>query len=105
MGLDWASVFRVPASEVVFADVCLPASKSSGSRPIGQHCRRRQIGASDGGAELLASSGFAARLAGRSADRAAQRSGGMRHAAAVLGATALAGLDAGQAFAGRDLIP
>lgn len=71
MGLDWASVFsgyrpkRVELPTYAFQHQkfwLAPAPSVSDPTAAGQ------IGASDGGAELLASSGFAARLAGRSAD-------------------------------------
>lgn len=104
MGLDWASVFsgyrpkRVELPTYAFQHQkfwLAPAPSVSDPTAAGQ------IGASDGGAELLASSGFAARLAGRSADEqlAAAIEVVCEHAAAVLGRDAAAGLDAGQAFA------
>lgn len=104
MGLDWASVFsgyrpkRVELSTYAFQHQkfwLAPAPSVSDPTAAGQ------IGASDGGAELLASSGFAARLAGRSADEqlAAAIEVVCEHAAAVLGRDGAAGLDAGQAFA------
>lgn len=104
MGLDWASVFsgyrpkRVELPTYVFQHQkfwLAPAPSVSDPTAAGQ------IGASDGGAELLASSGFAARLAGRSADEqlAAAIEVVCEHAAAVLGRDGAAGLDAGQAFA------
>lgn len=104
MGLDWASVFsgyrpkRVELPTYAFQHQkfwLAPAPSVSDPAAAGQ------IGASDGGAELLASSGFAARLAGRSADEqlAAAIEVVCEHAAAVLGRDGAAGLDAGQAFA------
>lgn len=104
MGLDWASVFsgyrpkRVELPTYAFQHQkfwLAPAPLVSDPTAAGQ------IGASDGGAELLASSGFAARLAGRSADEqlAAAIEVVCEHAAAVLGRDGAAGLDAGQAFA------
>lgn len=104
MGLDWASVFsgyrpkRVELPTYAFHHQkfwLAPAPSVSDPTAAGQ------IGASDGGAELLASSGFAARLAGRSADEqlAAAIEVVCEHAAAVLGRDGAAGLDAGQAFA------
>lgn len=104
MGLDWASVFsgyrpkRVELPTYAFQHQkfwLAPAPSVSDPTAAGQ------IGASDGGAELLASSGFAARLAGRSADEqlAAAIEVICEHAAAVLGRDGAAGLDAGQAFA------
>lgn len=104
MGLDWASVFsgyrpkRVELPTYAFQHQkfwLAPAPSVSDPTATGQ------IGASDGGAELLASSGFAARLAGRSADEqlAAAIEVVCEHAAAVLGRDGAAGLDAGQAFA------
>lgn len=104
MGLDWASVFsgyrpkrvELPTYAVQHQKFWLaPAPSVSDPTAAGQ------IGASDGGAELLASSGFAARLAGRSADEqlAAAIEVVCEHAAAVLGRDGAAGLDAGQAFA------
>lgn len=101
MGLDWASVFsgyrpkRVELPTYAFQHQkfwLAPAPSVSDPTAAGQ------IGASDGGAELLASSGFAARLAGRSADEqlAAAIEVVCEHAAGRDGA---AGLDAGQAFA------
>lgn len=104
MGLDWASVFsgyrpkRVELPTYAFQHQkfwLAPAPSVSDPTVAGQ------IGASDGGAELLASSGFAARLAGRSADEqlAAAIEVVCEHAAAVLGRDGAAGLDAGQAFA------
>lgn len=104
MGLDWASVFsgyrpkRVELPTYSFQHQkfwLAPAPSVSDPTAAGQ------IGASDGGAELLASSGFAARLAGRSADEqlAAAIEVVCEHAAAVLGRDGAAGLDAGQAFA------
>lgn len=104
MGLDWASVFsgyrpkRVELPTYAFQHQkfwLAPAPSASDPTAAGQ------IGASDGGAELLASSGFAARLAGRSADEqlAAAIEVVCEHAAAVLGRDGAAGLDAGQAFA------
>lgn len=104
MGLDWASVFsgyrpkRVGLPTYAFQHQkfwLAPAPSVSDPTAAGQ------IGASDGGAELLASSGFAARLAGRSADEqlAAAIEVVCEHAAAVLGRDGAAGLDAGQAFA------
>lgn len=104
MGLDWASVFsgyrpkRVELPTYAFQHQkfwLAPAPSFSDPTAAGQ------IGASDGGAELLASSGFAARLAGRSADEqlAAAIEVVCEHAAAVLGRDGAAGLDAGQAFA------
>lgn len=104
MGLDWASVFsgyrpkRVELPTYAFQHQkfwLAPAPSVSDPTAAGQ------IGASDGGAELLASSGFAARLAGRSADEqlAAAIEVVCEHAAAVLGRDVAAGLDAGQAFA------
>lgn len=104
MGLDWASVFsgyrpkRVELPRYAFQHQkfwLAPAPSVSDPTAAGQ------IGASDGGAELLASSGFAARLAGRSADEqlAAAIEVVCEHAAAVLGRDGAAGLDAGQAFA------
>lgn len=104
MGLDWASVFsgyrpkRVELPTYAFQHQkfwLAPAPSISDPTAAGQ------IGASDGGAELLASSGFAARLAGRSADEqlAAAIEVVCEHAAAVLGRDGAAGLDAGQAFA------
>lgn len=104
MGLDWASVFsgyrpkRVELPTYAFQHQkfwLAPAPSVSDPTAAGQ------IGASDGGAELLASSGFAARLAGRSADEqlAAAIEVVCEHAAAVLGGDGAAGLDAGQAFA------
>lgn len=104
MGLDWASVFsgyrpkrvELPAYAFQHQKFWLaPAPSVSDPTAAGQ------IGASDGGAELLASSGFAARLAGRSADEqlAAAIEVVCEHAAAVLGRDGAAGLDAGQAFA------
>lgn len=104
MGLDWASVFsgyrpkRVELPTYAFQHQkfwLAPAPSVSDPTAAGQ------IGASDGGAELLASSGFAARLAGRSADEqlAAAIKVVCEHAAAVLGRDGAAGLDAGQAFA------
>lgn len=104
MGLDWASVFsgyrpkRVELPTYAFQHQkfwLAPAPSVSDPTAAGQ------IGASDAGAELLASSGFAARLAGRSADEqlAAAIEVVCEHAAAVLGRDGAAGLDAGQAFA------
>lgn len=104
MGLDWASVFsgyrpkRVELPTYAFQHQkfwLAPAPSVSDPTAAGQ------IGASDGGAELSASSGFAARLAGRSADEqlAAAIEVVCEHAAAVLGRDGAAGLDAGQAFA------
>lgn len=104
MGLDWASVFsgyrpkRVELPTYAFQHQkfwLAPAPSVSDPTAAGQ------IGASDGGAELLASSGFAARLAGRSADEqlAAAIEVVCEDAAAVLGRDGAAGLDAGQAFA------
>lgn len=104
MGLDWASVFsgyrpkRVELPTYAFQHQkfwLAPAPSVSDPTAAGQ------IGASDGGAELLASSGFAARLAGRSADEqlAAAIEVVCEHAAAVLGRDGAAGLDAGQVFA------
>lgn len=104
MGLDWASVFsgyrpkRVELPTYAFQHQkfwLAPAPSVSDPTAAGQ------IGASDGGAELLASSGFAARLGGRSADEqlAAAIEVVCEHAAAVLGRDGAAGLDAGQAFA------
>lgn len=104
MGLDWASVFsgyrpkRVELPTYAFQHQkfwLAPAPSVSDPTAAGQ------IGASDGGAELLASSGFAARLAGRSADEqlAAAIEVVCEHAAAVLGRDGAAGVDAGQAFA------
>lgn len=104
MGLDWASVFsgyrpkRVELPTYAFQHQkfwLAPAPSVSDPTAAGQ------IWASDGGAELLASSGFAARLAGRSADEqlAAAIEVVCEHAAAVLGRDGAAGLDAGQAFA------
>lgn len=104
MGLDWASAFsgyrpkRVELPTYAFQHQkfwLAPAPSVSDPTAAGQ------IGASDGGAELLASSGFAARLAGRSADEqlAAAIEVVCEHAAAVLGRDGAAGLDAGQAFA------
>lgn len=104
MGLDWASVFsgyrpkRVELPTYAFQHQkfwLAPAPSVSDPTAAGQ------IGASDGGAELLASSGFTARLAGRSADEqlAAAIEVVCEHAAAVLGRDGAAGLDAGQAFA------
>lgn len=104
MGLDWASVFsgyrpkRVELPTYAFQHQkfwLAPAPSVSDPTAAGQ------IGASDGGAELLASSGFAARLAGRSADEqlAAAIEVVCEHAATVLGRDGAAGLDAGQAFA------
>lgn len=104
MGLDWASVFsgyrpkRVELPTYAFQHQkfwLAPAPSVSDPTAAGQ------IGASDGGAELLASSGFAARLAGRSADEqlAAAIEVVCEHAAAVLARDGAAGLDAGQAFA------
>ncbi|KAY60589.1 polyketide synthase Pks6 [Mycobacterium tuberculosis M1638] len=104
MGLDWASVFsgyrpkRVELPTYAFQHQkfwLAPAPSVSDPTAAGQ------IGASDGGAELLASSGFAARLAGRSGDEqlAAAIEVVCEHAAAVLGRDGAAGLDAGQAFA------
>lgn len=104
MGLDWASVFsgyrpkRVELPTYAFQHQkfwLAPAPSVSDPTAAGQ------IGARDGGAELLASSGFAARLAGRSADEqlAAAIEVVCEHAAAVLGRDGAAGLDAGQAFA------
>lgn len=104
MGLDWASGFsgyrpkRVELPTYAFQHQkfwLAPAPSVSDPTAAGQ------IGASDGGAELLASSGFAARLAGRSADEqlAAAIEVVCEHAAAVLGRDGAAGLDAGQAFA------
>lgn len=104
MGLDWASVFsgyrpkRVELPTYAFQHQkfwLAPGPSVSDPTAAGQ------IGASDGGAELLASSGFAARLAGRSADEqlAAAIEVVCEHAAAVLGRDGAAGLDAGQAFA------
>lgn len=104
MGLDWASVFsgyrpkRVELPTYAFQHQkfwLAPAPSVSDPTAAGQ------IGASDGGAELLTSSGFAARLAGRSADEqlAAAIEVVCEHAAAVLGRDGAAGLDAGQAFA------
>lgn len=104
MGLDWASVFsgyrpkRVELPTYAFQHQkfwLAPAPSVSDPTAAGQ------IGASDGGAELLASSGFAARLAGRSADEqlAAAIEVVCERAAAVLGRDGAAGLDAGQAFA------
>lgn len=104
MGLDWASVFsgyrpkRVELPTYAFQHQkfwLAPAPSVSDPTAAGQ------IGASDGGAELLASSGFAARLAGRSAAEqlAAAIEVVCEHAAAVLGRDGAAGLDAGQAFA------
>lgn len=104
MGLDWASVFsgyrpkRVELPTYAFQHQkfwLAPAPSVSDPTAAGQ------IGSSDGGAELLASSGFAARLAGRSADEqlAAAIEVVCEHAAAVLGRDGAAGLDAGQAFA------
>lgn len=104
MSLDWASVFsgyrpkRVELPTYAFQHQkfwLAPAPSVSDPTAAGQ------IGASDGGAELLASSGFAARLAGRSADEqlAAAIEVVCEHAAAVLGRDGAAGLDAGQAFA------
>lgn len=104
MGLDWASVFsgyrpkRVELPTYAFQHQkfwLAPAPSVRDPTAAGQ------IGASDGGAELLASSGFAARLAGRSADEqlAAAIEVVCEHAAAVLGRDGAAGLDAGQAFA------
>ncbi|KBD36455.1 polyketide synthase Pks6 [Mycobacterium tuberculosis M2384] len=104
MGLDWTSVFsgyrpkRVELPTYAFQHQkfwLAPAPSVSDPTAAGQ------IGASDGGAELLASSGFAARLAGRSADEqlAAAIEVVCEHAAAVLGRDGAAGLDAGQAFA------
>nr|WP_225038022.1 type I polyketide synthase [Mycobacterium canetti] len=103
MGLDWASVFsgyrpkRVELPTYAFQHQkfwLAPAPSVSDPTAAGQ------IGASDGGAELLASSGFTARLAGRSADEqlAAAIEVVCEHAAAVLGRDGAAGLDAGQAF-------
>lgn len=103
MGLDWASAFsgyrpkRVELPTYAFQHQkfwLAPAPSVSDPTAAGQ------IGASDGGAELLASSGFAARLAGRSADEqlAAAIEVVCEHAAAVLGRDGAAGLDAGQAF-------
>ncbi|CKL89884.1 polyketide synthase [Mycobacterium tuberculosis] len=104
MGLGWASVFsgyrpkRVELPTYAFQHQkfwLAPAPSVSAPTAAGQ------IGASDGGAELLASSGFAARLAGRSADEqlAAAIEVVCEQAAAVLGRDGAAGLDAGQAFA------
>lgn len=104
MGLDWSSVFsgyrpkRVELPTYAFQHQkfwLAPAPSVSDPTAAGQ------IGASDGGAELLASSGFAARLAGRSADEqlAAAIEVVCEHSAAVLGRDGAAGLDAGQAFA------
>lgn len=104
MGLDWASAFsgyrpkRVELPTYAFQHQkfwLAPAPSVSDPTAAGQ------IGASDGGAELLASSGFAARLAGRSADEqlAAAIEVVCEHAAAVLGRDGAARLDAGQAFA------
>lgn len=104
MGLDWASVFSGYRPKLVELPTyafqhqkfwLAPAPSVSDPTAAGQ------IGASDGGAELLASSGFAARLAGRSADEqlAAAIEVVCEHAAAVLGRDGAAGLDAGQAFA------
>lgn len=104
MGLDWASVFsgyrpkRVELPTYAFQHQkfwLAPAPSVSDPTAAGQ------IGASDGGAELLASSGFAARLAGRSVGEqlAAAIEVVCEHAAAVLGRDGAAGLDAGQAFA------
>lgn len=104
MGLDWASAFsgyrpkRVELPTYAFQHQkfwLAPAPSVSDPTAAGQ------IGASDGGAELLASSGFAARLAGRAADEqlAAAIEVVCEHAAAVLGRDGAAGLDAGQAFA------
>lgn len=104
MGLDWASAFsgyrpkRVELPTYAFQHQkfwLAPAPSVSDPTAAGQ------LGASDGGAELLASSGFAARLAGRSADEqlAAAIEVVCEHAAAVLGRDGAAGLDAGQAFA------
>ncbi|MEQ0645480.1 beta-ketoacyl synthase N-terminal-like domain-containing protein [Mycobacterium tuberculosis] len=104
MGLDWASVFsgyrpkRVELPTYAFQHQkfwLAPAPSVSDPTAAGQ------IGASDGGAELLASSGFAARLAGRSADEqlAAAIEVVCEHAAAVLGRDGAAGSDPGKAFA------
>lgn len=103
MGLDWASVFsgyrpkrvELPTYAFQHQKFWLAPAPSVSDPTAGQ------IGASDGGAELLASSGFAARLAGRSADEqlAAAIEVVCEHAAAVLGRDGAAGLDAGQAFA------
>lgn len=104
MGLDWASVFsgyrpkrvELPTYAFQHQKFWLAAAPS-----VSDPTAAGQIGASDGGAELLASSGFAARLAGRSADEqlAAAIEVVCEHAAAVLGRDGAAGLDAGQAFA------
>lgn len=104
MGLDWASVFsgyrpkrvELPTYAFQHQKFWLAPAPS-----VGDPTAAGQIGASDGGAELLASSGFAARLAGRSADEqlAAAIEVVCEHAAAVLGRDGAAGLDAGQAFA------
>lgn len=104
MGLDWASVFsgyrpkrvELPTYAFQHQKFWLAPAPS-----VSDPTAARQIGASDGGAELLASSGFAARLAGRSADEqlAAAIEVVCEHAAAVLGRDGAAGLDAGQAFA------
>lgn len=104
MGLDWASVFsgyrpkrvELPTYAFQHQKFWLAPAPS-----VSDPTAAVQIGASDGGAELLASSGFAARLAGRSADEqlAAAIEVVCEHAAAVLGRDGAAGLDAGQAFA------
>lgn len=104
MGLDWASVFsgyrpkrvELPTYAFQHQKFWLALAPS-----VSDPTAAGQIGASDGGAELLASSGFAARLAGRSADEqlAAAIEVVCEHAAAVLGRDGAAGLDAGQAFA------
>lgn len=104
MGLDWASVFsgyrpkRVELPTYAFQHQKFWLAPAP---PVSDPTAAGQIGASDGGAELLASSGFAARLAGRSADEqlAAAIEVVCEHAAAVLGRDGAAGLDAGQAFA------
>lgn len=104
MGLDWASVFSGYRPKRVELPTCAFQHQKFWLAPapsVSDPTAAGQIGASDGGAELLASSGFAARLAGRSADEqlAAAIEVVCEHAAAVLGRDGAAGLDAGQAFA------
>lgn len=104
MGLDWASVFSgYPPKRVELPTYAFQHQKFwlAPAPSVSDPTAAGQIGASDGGAELLASSGFAARLAGRSADEqlAAAIEVVCEHAAAVLGRDGAAGLDAGQAFA------
>lgn len=104
MGLDWASVFSGYRPKRVELPTYAFQHQKFWLAPAPSVCdptAAGQIGASDGGAELLASSGFAARLAGRSADEqlAAAIEVVCEHAAAVLGRDGAAGLDAGQAFA------